>query len=74
MESTEETAPNEESEMLLRTTEIQNLFKDYGESKRVKKHPRFWGIGYSYDQISFLIFIYLICIIYQGPQTPALPL
>jgi hypothetical protein len=41
MESTEETAPNEESEMLLRTTEIQNLFKDYGESKRVKKHPRF---------------------------------
>jgi len=29
MESTSQTIPNEESEMLLRTTEIQNLFQDY---------------------------------------------
>lgn len=42
MGSTQETAPNEESEMLLRTVEIQNLFKGYSELKKTKKsHPRF---------------------------------
>jgi hypothetical protein len=29
MECTSETLPNDETEMLLRTMEIQNLFKDY---------------------------------------------
>ena len=28
--------------MLLRTTEIQNLFKDYSEGRKIKKQPRFW--------------------------------
>ncbi len=28
--------------MLLRTVEIQNLFKDYSDSKKIKKQPRFW--------------------------------
>ena len=41
MENTSETLPNEESEMLLRTVEIQNLFKDYGEGKKGKKQPRY---------------------------------
>jgi hypothetical protein len=40
MENTAETLPNEETEMLLRTTEIQNLFKDYSETKKIKKQPR----------------------------------
>ena len=41
MENTAETLPNEETQMLLRTTEIQNLFKDYSEGKKIKKQPRF---------------------------------
>jgi hypothetical protein len=34
--------------MLLRTIEVQNLFKDYSEIKKLKKQPRFW---YFYDCI-----------------------
>lgn len=41
MENTAETLPNEETEMLLRTTEIQNLFKDYSENRRAKKQNKF---------------------------------
>jgi hypothetical protein len=41
MENTSETAPNEDSEMLLRTVEIQNLFREYSDCKKPKKQPRF---------------------------------
>jgi hypothetical protein len=41
MENTSPSEANEESEMLLRTIEVQNLFKDYSEIKKLKKQPRF---------------------------------
>jgi hypothetical protein len=43
--------------MLLRTTEIQNLFKDYSEGRKIKKQPRFWYF--------YLVFITHYCSMFE---------